>query len=137
MLSISAAYESAGFQRIEVDINSLDDFAAALRQELNTNLIPALRTIIPELGQAHFAVHPELRADLGTTRTDYEEYLASAKNLLLAVMAGTEQLAESAEKIAAAYSKADQFARIKADDVHRVLPDIKPSATSSGKPIAL
>jgi len=137
MLSISAAYESAGFQHIEVDINSLDDYAAALRQELNTNLIPALRTIIPELGQAYFAVHPELRADLGTTRSNYEEYLESAKKLLLAVMAGTQQLADSAEKIAAAYSKSDQFARIKAEDVHRVLPNIKPSATSSGKPIAL
>ncbi len=137
MVEVNLAYHQAGFTHIEVDINSLGDFAEALRQELAVNLAPALQKIIPQLDTAHFAVHAELRPDLAYTRTYYVDYLKSARELLLAVMAGTEQLASSADKIAAAYAEVDQFAKIKADDVHRVLPEIKPSATSSGKPIPL
>ena len=50
-MTTDQAYSETGFQKIEVDIKSLSDFAHALRREFQENLLPAWERIGPTLDQ--------------------------------------------------------------------------------------
>jgi hypothetical protein len=132
-MTTEQAYSETGFQKIEVDIKSLSDFAHALRREFEENLLPAWERIGPTLDQgAQFGFSEEL--DLGEKRTVYDGYLRQAKLFLRDIIEGTDQLARAAEQIGANYSRADQFAKVQADDVHSVLPEVQqPSSGSNSR----
>jgi hypothetical protein len=122
-MTTAQAYEFSDLQKIEVDINSLSDFAYAMRREYES-LRLAWDHIIGPLGDgAQFGFAAEL--DLAEKRSMYAKYLDQARVLLSSVMEGTNQLSHAADQIAANYSRADQFARLQADDVTSVLPEIK------------
>jgi hypothetical protein len=125
------AYQVAKFERIDVDIRSLSDFARALREELRRNVEPAWKEISPTLldDVPRFGNDPELELD--DKRAMYNGYLRQSKMLLRNLMEGIRQMADAAEQIGAQYSRADQFAQVKADDVRAVLPDIAPPAPES------
>jgi len=126
-MSTEYAYEVAGFDKIEVDITSLSDYAKALRDEVEKNLKPVWDRIGSTLlnDEPRFGTDAELELD--EKRTTYDQYLQQARKFLFDVIDGTYQLADSAERIAAAYERADQFASLKAEDVGRILPEIEPA----------
>jgi hypothetical protein len=133
-MPVDVAYSVAGFERIEVDINSLSDFASALRREVEVNLKPCLDRIGKTLDRPYFGNEPVL--DLGDKRTTYDDYMSQTKIFLQNIMMGTVQLAQAADNIAASYREADQFAQIKAEDVTSVLPAIPaPPPSGPNRPI--
>lgn len=119
-IPVDQAYEIAGFEMIDVDIRSLSDFAAALRQEMEVNLEPAWERITALLDQPRFGRSEEL--GLGDKRTVYDGHLEAARTFFRNVITGTAQLADAAERIAANYSSTDQFSAIQVGDVVNVLP---------------
>jgi hypothetical protein len=131
-MTIDEAYHVSGLERIEVDINSLSDFARAMRREYD-NLQSAWHVIVQPLGKGpQFGFTPEL--DLTEKRSTYTRYLDQARALLTSAMEGTNQLGHAADQIAANYSRADQFAKLQTDDVTRVLPEIKTEPTPRSLP---
>src|SRR5205823_12059064 len=119
-MTTDKAYEISGMEKIEVDISSLSDFATAMQREYR-NLQHAWDKIIPPLANGpQFGFDPTL--DLGEKRAAYDAYLKQAQLLLRNVIEGTNQLSYAAERIAANYSRADQFAKLRAADVNKVLP---------------
>lgn len=124
---IDLAYQNSGLHRIDVDINSLSDFADALRREYTENLIPAWKKISTDLVNPgpQFGVSPEL--DLDDKRVDYQRSVDRAATFLRNVIAGVYQLAESAEEIGRRYQRADQFAKVNLGDVTSVLPSVPPA----------
>lgn len=131
-MPVGTAYDIAGFQKIEVDITSLTDFAAALRQEVEVNLKPAWARISAVLDEPRFGNSAELH--LGEKRGTYDTYLQEAKLFLQNVITGTVQLADSAERIGAAYRGADEFSSIQLSDVNAVLPTVVTGAAAPGGP---
>jgi hypothetical protein len=121
-MPVGTAYDIAGYQKIEVDITSLTDFAEALRLEVEVNLKPAWERISAVLDEPRFGNSAEL--NLGEKRGVYDAYLQEAKLFFQNVITGTVQLADSAERIGAAYRDADEFSSIKLADVNAVLPTV-------------
>jgi len=126
--AVEQAYANTGFHRIDVDINSLSDFADALRQELTENLYPAWQKINNLLisDGPQFGNSPSL--DLGAKRTTYYTYLQETKEFLRNVINGVAQFAQSADEIGQRYQRADQFSRITVTDVTNILPDVRGAA---------
>jgi hypothetical protein len=121
-MPVDEAYAIAGFRTIDVDIQSLSDFAAALRQEVEVNLKPAWERISALLDQPRFGRSDEL--GLGEKRSAYDGYLEGARLYFQNVITGTVQLADAAETIAAHYRETDQFTAIEVGDVTEVLPTV-------------
>lgn len=131
-LSAAQIEASAGFQDITVDIKSLGDFADLLRKELETNLEPAWQKLGGDalLGdRPQFGKSAEL--DLGNASVEYSEYLRESRLLLRNLITGTKLIADAADRIAAQYRGADQFASIQAEQVHQYLPAIVAPASST------
>jgi hypothetical protein len=132
-MTIDEAYQVSGLQKIEVDINSLSDFADVMRREFQ-NLQNVFDAIDEPLGRGpQFGFDPSL--DLGEKRSTYHTYLAQARELLQNVIKGTEQLSYAADQIAANYSRADQFAKVQAADVNKILPEIKADRPGPSGPL--
>ena len=131
-LSKAQIEASANFEQIKVDIKSLGDFANLLRAELSKNLEPAMDKLGgPQLlnDEPQFGHSPEL--ELGGKRNDYDQYLRDGHQLLRNLIAGTKAIADAADRIAAQYEGADQFASIQAGQVHAHLPAIKSGPTGT------
>jgi hypothetical protein len=126
--AVERAYANTGFHRIDVDINSLSDFADALKRELTENLYPAWQKINNTLidDGPQFGNTPAL--DLGDKRTMYNLYLQETKDFLRNVINGVAQFAQSADEIGRRYQRSDQFAEITVTDVTSVLPDVRSAA---------
>jgi hypothetical protein len=122
--AVDQAYQNLGLQRIDVDINSLSDFADVLMREYHEHLLPAWDNINKKLiaGGPQFGNSPDL--ELGKKRTDYATYLRETQEFLRSVIMGVYQFAQSAKEIGGRYQRADQFARVTIGDVTSVLPNI-------------
>src|SRR5690348_13171450 len=115
--AVERAYASTGFHRIDVDINSLSDFADALRRELNENLYPAwnkINNMLIDHGP-QFGNSPTL--ELGPKRSLYNGYLQETRDFLRNVIEGVYQFAASADEIGRRYQRADQFSMVTMADV--------------------
>ena len=126
--AVEQAYKNLDFQRIDVDINSLSDFADALNQELTDHLYPAWTHISKMLldDGPQFGNNPAL--ELGDKRTTYHLYLQETKDFLRNVINGVHQFAQSADEIGRRYQRSDQFSKITVADVTSVLPDVRGAA---------
>jgi hypothetical protein len=131
-MNVDQAYSSTNATKIDVDITSITQFAEVLRREIDENLRPTWQKIQDSLGQgAQFGLSPEL-GDLSGKRQEYDRYLQQARQLFRDVIEGVYQFADGAEKIAASYGRADQFAKVTADDVNKAMPSVANTTTSSG-----
>src|SRR5437588_2293118 len=115
--AVEQAYANTGFHRIDVDINSLSDFADALRQELTENLYPAWQKINNLLisDGPQFGNSPSL--DLGAKRTTYYTYLQETKEFLRNVINGVVQFATLADAIGHLYTQAAHYTWITVPDI--------------------
>lgn len=121
-MNTDEAYGAFEVTKIEVDITSISAFAEVLRREIEETLQPTWQRIQQTLGQgAQFGLSPEL-SELDVKRAQYDRYLNQAKLLFRDVIEGVHQFAEGADKMAAGYARADQFAKVTADDVNTALP---------------
>jgi ABC-type transporter Mla subunit MlaD len=131
-MNVDLAYSSTDSTKIDVDITSISQFAEVLRREIDENLRPTWQQIQETLGQAgQFGLSPELD-DLSAKRQEYDRYLQQAKQLFRDVIEGVYQFADGADKIAASYGRADQFAKVTAEDVNKAMPTVTRTTTSGG-----
>ncbi len=136
-MSVDQAYTSTNSTKIEVDITSISQFAEVLRREIDENLRPAWQRIQGTLGEgAQFGLSPEL-GDLSGKRQEYDRYLQQAKLLFRDVIEGVFQFADGADKIAASYGQADQFAKVTADDVNKAMPTVTTTSDGGNAPRAM
>jgi len=131
-MTVDQAYSGSNMTKIEVDITSISQFAEVLRHEIDTNLRPAWQRMEQTFEQgAQFGLSPEL-SELDTKRAQYDAYLKQAKQLFRDVIEGVYQFADGADKIAAGYRRADQFAKVTADDVNKAMPEVQTTTNTTG-----
>jgi hypothetical protein len=105
---------------LEVDLETLAQFAKALRDEVELNFGPHLTRILGELddGQVPFQAKAGF-LELAAAQLTYGDSRDRAVELLDAYAKGTRALADAADAVAAHYRGGDAFARATMDDVQR------------------
>lgn len=113
-----ASQFTAGFTSIETDIQAMEEFAAALANEVQTSYEPCLQQVITAMltelpgGSANF---PELQSFM---KRHYEAQLQTFSNTFN-FRDGTHQFAVAAKSISDEYSNSDAYAQAKVTDVEK------------------
>jgi hypothetical protein len=113
-----ASQFTAGFTSIETDIQAMEEFAAALANEVQTGYEPHLQQVtaamLTELpgGSADF---PELQSFM---KCHYEAQLQTFSNTFN-FRDGTHQFAVAAKSISDEYNRSDAYAQARVQDVNK------------------
>jgi hypothetical protein len=108
------------YRPIEVDLETLAQFAKALQDEVDLNFAPHMMRILANLdgGQAPFEARDGF-LELATAQMTYGDSRDRAVELLDAHVKGTRALAAAADAIAARYRSSDAYARATLTDVQQ------------------